>query len=197
MSEAISSAAVDAQRSAFEREAIPHLDTLYRYGMRLTRDSAQAEDLVQSTMLKAYRCWHQYKAGTNVRAWLLTILRNSFINEYRKARREGVHINVTEIEEFAVFEEVEDTDHEGRFFDQTVDDEILRAIDALPDDFRQTLVLSDVKALSYAEIAEVTGVPVGTVKSRLSRARRALRRKLTGYAVAMGYVRRAAVAGAC
>ncbi len=185
------------KRENFEREAIPHLDLLYHYGLRLTGDSQQAEDLVQNTMLKAYQSWHQYQMGTNVRAWLMTILRNCFINEYRKASRAGVHIDVNEIEEFALFEDVQETDPEGRFFDQIVDDEILRAIDELPDEFRQTLVLSDMEALSYAEISKVTRVPLGTVKSRLFRARHALRRKLSGYAVAMGYIRQPALAEAC
>jgi RNA polymerase sigma-70 factor (ECF subfamily) len=184
------------KRENFEREAIPYLDLLYRYGLRLTGDSQQAEDLVQNTMLKAYRSWHQYQMGTNVRAWLVTILRNCFIKEYRKASRAGVHIDVKEIEEFYLFEGVQENP-EGLFFDQIVDDEILRAIDELPDEFRETLVLSDMEALSYVEISKVTRVPLGTVKSRLFRARRALRRKLSDYAVAMGYIRQAALAEAC
>ena len=191
------SAGVEGKRKAFEREAIPHLDSLYRFAVRLTTDPTQAEDLVQNTMLKAYRSWHLYQAGTKIRAWLMTILRNLFINEYRKARRAGVHIDVDEIERIAVLGDDEQSDPENRFFDQIVDDEILRAIDALPDEFRQTLVLSDMEALSYAEIAKVTRVPLGTVKSRLFRARRALRRKLSGYAVAMGYIRQPALAQAC
>ncbi len=180
----------------FEREAIPHLDLLYHYGLRLTGDSQQAEDLVQNTMLKAYRSWHQYQMGTNVRAWLVTILRNCFVNEYRKACRAGVHIDVDEIERIAVLGDDEQSDPESRFFDQIVDDEILRAIDTLPDEFRETLVLSDMEALSYAEIAKVTRVPLGTVKSRLFRARHTLRRKLSGYAVEMGYLRQPALAAA-
>ncbi len=197
MSESISttvSATADGIKlETFEREAIPHLDLLYGYGLRLTGDSQQAEDLVQNTMLKAYRSWHQYQMGTNVRAWLVTILRNCFINEYRKASRAGVHIDVDAVEHIAILDDAEQSDPENRFFDQIVDDEILRAIDELPDEFRQTLVLSDMEALSYAEIAKVTRVPLGTVKSRLFRARHALRRKLSGYAVAMGYTRQAAL----
>ncbi len=147
-------------------------------------------------MLKAYQSWHQYQMGTNVRAWLLTILRNCFINEYRKASRAGVHTDVDAIERFAVLDDDERSDPESRFFDQIVDDEILRAIDELPDEFRQTLVLSDMEALSYAEIAKVTRVPLGTVKSRLFRALHTLRRKLSGYAVAIGYLRQPALAAA-
>ncbi len=201
MSESISTAQSATndriKRENFEREAIPHLDLLYGYGLRLTGDSQQAEDLVQNAMLKAYRSWHQYQMGTNVRAWLMTILRNCFINEYRKASRAGVHIDVDEIERITVLDDDEKSDPENLFFDQIVDDEILRAIDELPHDFRETLVLSDMESLSYAEIAEVTSVPVGTVKSRLFRARHALRRKLSGYAVAMGYIKQPALAEAC
>ena len=180
----------DQRRAAFEAEALPHLDTVYRVALRLCGNEAQAEDLVQETMLKAFRSWHQYKSGTNVRAWLLTILRHSFINEYRKARRQAAEVDVHRVEGFTVFEQVQEADPEGRFFDQLVDDDVLRAIDRLPDEFRETLVLSDVEDLSYAEIAEVTEVPVGTVKSRLFRARQALQRELYDYAVEMGYIAR-------
>ncbi|NIM52101.1 MAG: sigma-70 family RNA polymerase sigma factor [Gemmatimonadales bacterium] len=179
----------DDQRQAFEKEALPHLDTVFRVALRLAGNEAQAEDLTQETMLRAYRAWHQYRPGTNIRAWLLTILRHTFINEYRKARRAAPAVDVTEVEAFTVFEDVQESDPEGRFFDQLVDEDILRAIDGLPDEFRETLVLSDVEGLSYAEIAEVTEVPVGTVKSRLFRARQALQRELYHYAVEMGYIK--------
>ncbi len=178
-------------RRSFETEALPHLDAVYRVALRLAGDESQADDLTQETMLKAYRSWHQYKSGTNVRAWLLTILRNTFINEYRKTRREGPSVEIGNIEEFTVFREVQDVDPEGDFFDQIVDDEVLQAIDRLPEEFRETLVLSDIEGLSYAEIAEITGVPIGTVKSRLFRARQALQQELYDYAREMGYIRSA------
>ncbi len=177
------------RRQAFEAEALPHLDAVYRVALRLAGDEAQADDLTQETMLKAYRSWHQYKSGTNVRAWLLTILRHTFINEYRKAKRTGSTVDINEVEGYSVFKDVQDADPEGSFFSKIVDDEVIRAIDSLPDEFRETLVLSDVEQLSYAEIAEVTGVPIGTVKSRLFRARQALQRVLYGYAVEMGYIK--------
>ena len=180
----------DGNRRTFEAQALPHLDALYRVALRFAGDEAQAEDLVQDTMLKAYRAWHQYRPGTNLRAWLLTILRNTFINEYRRTKRAGRQVDVTAIEAHTVFGEVQDVDPEGTFFDRIVDDEVLQAIDALPDEFRETLVLSDVEGLPYAEIAEITEVPVGTVKSRLFRARQALQRRLYEYAVAMGYIRK-------
>lgn len=178
------------KRAAFEAEALPHLDTVYRVALRLAGDESLAEDIAQEAMLKAYRSWHQYKPGTNARAWLLTILRHTFINEYRKARRRATEVDVSRIESFTVFEDVQETDPEGKFFEQIVDEDVLRAIDRLPDEFRETLVLSDVEGLPYAEIAEVTEVPVGTVKSRLFRARQALQRELYDYAVEMGYIKR-------
>lgn len=177
-------------RAAFEAEALPHLDTVYRVGRRLAGEDTLAEDLVQETMLKAFRSWHQYRPGTNVRAWLLTILRHTFINQYRRAKRRAVEVDVTEIEPYTVFRDVRDADPEGHFFDTIVDDEVLRAIDALPDEFREALVLSDMEGLTYAEIANVTEVPVGTVKSRLFRARQALQRQLYDYALEMGYIKR-------
>jgi RNA polymerase sigma-70 factor (ECF subfamily) len=179
----------DARREEFEREALPHLDAVYRVALRLARDPSDAGDLAQETMLKAYRAFHQYRPGTNAKAWLLTILRHTFINEYRRAKHRPETVDVHEAERFTVFRDVQDADPEGSFFAQIVDDEVLRAIDALPDEFRETLVLSDVEGLTYAEIAEVTGVPVGTVKSRLFRARQALQKRLYDYAVEMGYVR--------
>lgn len=178
------------RRRTFELEALPHLDAVYRVALRLAGQETQADDLAQETMLKAYRSWHQYKKGTNVRAWLLTILRHTFINEYRKSKRTGPTVDINEIEGFSVFHEVQETDPEGRFFSKIVDDEVIRAIDSLPEEFRETLVLSDMEQLTYTEIAEVTGVPIGTVKSRLFRARQALQQVLYDYAVEMGYIKR-------
>jgi len=178
----------DQKRKSFEDEALPHLDAVYRVALRLAGNESQAEDLTQETMLKAYRSWSQYREGTNARAWLLTILRNTFINEYRRSRRQGPTVDITEVESFTVFHDVQEVDPEGRFFDNIVDDEVLRAIDALPEEFRETLVLSDIEGLAYAEIADITEVPVGTVKSRLFRARQALQKRLYEYAVEMGHI---------
>jgi RNA polymerase sigma-70 factor (ECF subfamily) len=166
-----------------------HLDSLYRVGLRLTGNSAEADDLVQETMLKAYRAWDQFQQGTNAKGWLLTILRHAFINEYRRRTRHPETVDLDAIEPFSVFEELQDDDPQGTFFDHIVDDEVLRAIDDLPEQFRETVVLSDVEGLSYEEIARVLAVPVGTVKSRLFRARRLLQQKLYTYAVGMGYIK--------
>lgn len=179
----------DEKRRSFEAEALPHLDAVYRFARSLTRDRQRAEDLAQEAMLKAYRAWHQYQPGTNARAWLLTIVRNTFINQYRRQQPEGTRVDLAEMESYTAFPEVQEIDPEGRFFDRLVDEEVLRAIEELPQEFREVVVLSDLEDLSYAEIAALLGVPIGTVKSRLFRARQVLQRKLYEYAVEMGYIK--------
>jgi RNA polymerase sigma-70 factor (ECF subfamily) len=178
----------DEKRASFEREALVHLDAMYRVALRLTANPADAEDLVQDAMLRAYRSWDRFTLGTNAKGWLLTILRNLFINEYRRRRRQPETVDLDTIEPFTVFEKVQE-DPQGAFFDRIVDDEVLRAVDALPEVFREAVMLSDVEGLSYEEIAKVLDVPVGTVKSRLYRGRRMLQAKLYEYAVGMGYIK--------
>jgi RNA polymerase sigma-70 factor (ECF subfamily) len=180
---------VDEKRESFEREALVHLDALYRVALRLTNNAADADDLVQETMLKAYRAWDQYEKGTNAKGWLLTILRHAFINEYRRRTRHPENVDLDTIEPFAVFGEIQDEDPQGAFFDRIVDDEVLREIDKLPEAFRETLVLSDVEGMSYQEIAKILEIPVGTVKSRLFRARKVLQARLYDYAVSQGYIK--------
>lgn len=182
----------DERRRQFEAEALPHLDAVFRYAHALTGDPALAEDLTQETMLKALRAWQSFERGSNARAWLLTILRNTFINEYRRQQHRGQTVDMAAIEPYHVFEEVQDVDPEGRFFASIVDDEVLEAIRALPEEFREVVLLSDVEGFSYADIAKVLEVPLGTVKSRLFRARQALQQRLYDYAVGMGYVKRRA-----
>jgi len=173
---------------AFDAEALPHLDALYRVALRLTGDESQAEDLVQDTMLKAYRSWRQYRPGTNAKGWLLTILRNTFINDYRRRKLEPVATDLEAVEPHAIYRAVEDVDPEGAFFSKIVDEKVLEAVDALPAEFREVLVLSDMEGLRYGEIAEALQVPVGTVKSRLFRARRLLQARLYDYAVETGII---------
>jgi RNA polymerase sigma-70 factor (ECF subfamily) len=174
---------------SFDAEALPHLDALYRVALRLTGDPSQAEDLVQDTMLKAYRAWRQYRPGTNAKGWLLTILRNTFINDYRRRKLEPVAMDLEAVEPHALYRAVEETDPEGAFFSKIVDAKVLEAIDALAPEFREVLVLSDIEGMRYAEIAETLQVPVGTVKSRLFRARRQLQAALYAHAVEMGYIK--------
>jgi RNA polymerase sigma-70 factor (ECF subfamily) len=182
--------AAPPNREGFEREALVHLDAVYRTALRLSGNPADAEDLVQETMLKALRAWHQFEPGTNAKAWLLTILRNTYINQVRAAKHRSAVVDVNAVEAFTVFRDVQDADPEGTFFAAIVDDEVVRAIDALPREFREVLILSDAEGLSYAEIAGVIGAPVGTVKSRLFRARQLLQQRLYDFAVHAGYVRK-------
>jgi RNA polymerase sigma-70 factor (ECF subfamily) len=189
MANPVPTPADSTRRAAFEKEALVHLDALYRVALRLTGNPSDADDLVQETMLKAYRSWEQYQPGTNAKGWLLTILRNSFINEYRRRTRHPETVDVDTIEPFAVFQDIQEEDPQGAFFDKIVDDEVLRAIDGLPDAFRETVVLSDVEGMSYQEIGKILGIPVGTVKSRLFRARQMLQAKLYDYAVGNGYIK--------
>jgi RNA polymerase sigma-70 factor, ECF subfamily len=175
--------------TAFERDVLPHMDLMYRVALRLTGDGAAAEDLVQDTVLRAFRAWGTFRQGTNARGWLLTILRNTFINDYRRRRRAPTQVDLDVAEQAAPSDDHSGQDPEGEFFHSLVDDRIVAAIDGLPVEFREVVVLSDVEGLGYAQIAETLGVPVGTVKSRLSRARRLLRATLLEYAIEAGIVR--------
>jgi RNA polymerase sigma-70 factor (ECF subfamily) len=175
------------QRERFEREALPHLDAVYRRALRLTDSAADADDLVQETMLRAYRFWHQFQPGTNAKAWLLTILRTTFINEYRhRTRRRETFAR--EVEPFIAADDTVEADPERAFFDGIVDDEVTRAVAALPPGYRDVVELTDVEGMRYEESARILGVPVGTIKSRLFRARRILRAQLQRYAVSTGWV---------
>ncbi|MGD8698767.1 MAG: sigma-70 family RNA polymerase sigma factor [Gemmatimonadales bacterium] len=178
-----------SKREEFEREALVHLDTLYNVALRLAGNAADAEDLVQEAVAKAWRAWDKYERGTNCRAWLVTILRNTFINQFRRESRRPTAVQFDSVEDVNVFEAVQERDPEGSFFRYIVDDEVKRAIQDLPEEFRIPVVLSDVEGMNYAEIAEVLDVPVGTVKSRLFRGRRRLQQRLYEYALEMGYIR--------
>ncbi len=173
----------------FEREALVHLDTLYNVALRLTGSAPDAEDLVQDTVTKAYRAWDKYERGTNCRAWLVTILRNTFINQYRRKSKRPTPVDFEAVKDTSVFEAMQDRDPSGTFFRFIVDEEVKRAIQELPEEFRIPVVLSDVEGLSYAEIAEALELPLGTVKSRLFRGRRRLQQRLYEYALEMGYIR--------
>lgn len=178
----------EAKLAEFEREALPQLDFLYRFGLHLSGDPAAAEDLAQETMLKAWRAWHTYAPGSDVRAWLGTILRNTYINHFRRRQRE---VDLPDGDYSVFLRDPASLDAEGNFFDKLIDDEVCGAITRLPEPFRETLVLSDVEGFSYDQIAVTTGVPIGTVKSRLFRGRQVLQRELYDYAVEMGYIRSA------
>jgi len=180
------------RRAQFEREALVHLDALYSFALKLARSRDDAEDLVSDTFLRALERWEQYHLGTNIRAWLFTILYHVFVS--RKRRIDAREVQQPEdTEGWAIFEAVGEADPEGRFYDSFLDDEVTRAIRALPEEYRSAVVLSDLQGLRYAEIAEALGVPEGTVKSRLFRGRRLLQRKLANYAIEMGYIKESVV----
>jgi RNA polymerase sigma-70 factor (ECF subfamily) len=157
----------------FARAALSHIDSLYGMALRLTRRGADAEDLVQDTYLKAFRSAHQFEAGTNLKAWLFTILHNTFRNNRRHDGRSPVDVD-SEAVERAAGEGPADQSPEQLLSRQTLDADLQAALDALPDTFRQAVWLRDVEELSYAEIARILDVPIGTVMSRISRGRRAL-----------------------
>ncbi|MEO8334363.1 MAG: sigma-70 family RNA polymerase sigma factor [bacterium] len=182
-----------AQRACFEREALLHLDALYSFALKLSRARDDAEDLVSDTVLRALERWDQYRLGTNIRAWLFTILYHLFVS--RKRRIDAREVRDSDDERGAGWSTknaVGEADPESRFYDSFLDDEIIDAIDALPDEYRTAVVLSDIRELRYAEIAQMLGVPEGTVKSRLFRGRRLLQGKLRDYALEMGYIKRCA-----
>ena len=188
-----------AKRAMFESEAVVHMDAVYRFALRLAGDTDQANDLVQETYLRAWRAWDQYTPGTNAKSWLFTICRNLFLRQVERGKRHR-----SAVEERAPRESTSgggdlvnpmwtassQQDPEATFFDAIVDDEVLRAIEELPEEYRTAVVMSDVEGLPYADIAEATGVPVGTVKSRLFRGRRQLQKVLYEFAVEMGYIGR-------
>ena len=174
----------------FEREAIPHMDILYNYALRMTANKDDAYDLVQETYLKAFRFWDKYETGTNIRAWLFRIMKNSYINQYRKEVKEPETIDYEDIQNFynSIRAEVTDTnDLQEKMFCGIFEDEVARALESLPEDFRTVVILCDIEELSYEEIAEFIDCPIGTVRSRLHRGRKMLQSLLFSYAKKRGY----------
>lgn len=189
-------AAIEAE--GFAEEALPWLDAVYRFSIRLTRgDEDAAEDLVQETFLRAHRFWHTFERGTNAKSWLFTICRNTYLKEKQRlrSRREqpasDLDARVEALSAASAFERAT-TSPEEDLFNRLIDDQVVSAIDALPDEYREVLVLSDLGDLKYAEIAEVLDIPIGTVRSRLFRARSRLQERLRKFAIASGYVQETA-----
>ena len=189
------------ERRRFQADALPLLDSLYGAALRMTRNPQDAEDLVQETMLRAYRAFDRFEAGTNLKAWLFRILTNAYINTYRKRQREPQKVSADEVEEFDLYQELKSHDTqfeatpESIVLDSLVDSGIIDAIEDLPEQFRLAVVLSDIEGFSYAEMAEIMDVPMGTVMSRLHRGRKALQKRLWELARDRGIVKGADSSG--
>jgi RNA polymerase sigma-70 factor (ECF subfamily) len=177
----------------FEKEALPHMNALYNFALRMTGDADDADDLVQETYLKAFRFFDKFEKGTNAKAWLFRILKNSYINEYRKVKKEPNKVDYNDIENF--YENIKSSDVKSNHlvedvFNNLLDDEISEAISSLPEDFKTVIILSDIEGFTYEEIADFVDCPIGTVRSRLHRARKMLYVRLHKYAQEKGYVKK-------
>ena len=188
------SAETPAERAVrFEADAMPFLDQLYSAALRTTRNPADAEDLVQETFTKAFAAFHQYKHGTNLKAWLYRILTNTYINSYRKKQRQPLQSDASEVEDYQLARAESHTSRglrsaETEALDHLPDSDVKRALQEIPEDFRLAVYLADVEGFAYKEIAEIMDTPIGTVMSRLHRGRHQLRDLLSDYARERGFV---------
>lgn len=174
----------------FNKEFMPHIDSMYNFAFRLTTDEDDANDLVQDTYLKAFRFISSFEQGTNAKAWLFRILKNSFINDYRKKSKEPAKVDYQDVETTYNSEDAE-TEHtvdlRAESVSDLIGDEVATALNSLPVDFRTVIILCDIEGFTYEEMAKILDIPIGTVRSRLHRARNLLKEKLRDYASSMGY----------
>lgn len=179
------------QKMVMEQEFLPAIDALYNFAFHLTYDEEEANDLVQETFLRALKAIDSYQEGTNAKAWLFKILKNHFINNYRKKMRQPIRV---ELEDATIYRQGEEgnaypsyLDLDVQLFEQLLGDEVTFALDQLSEDYRMVVILADVEEFKYEEIAEILSVPIGTVRSRLHRARNMLSQQLEKYAESLGY----------
>lgn len=184
--------AVNKKYLDFDAEIISHMDALKSFALKMTNDPDETDDLVQDTLLKAFRFFDKFEKGTNAKAWLFQIMKNSFINNYRKTTREPFKVDYDDVQNFyenIKSEDVKTQHYENDAFSDVLDDEIVNALSVLPDDFRTIVFLSDIEGYTYDEIAEFMDCPIGTVRSRLHRARKMLYSLLFQYANEKGFIK--------
>ncbi len=180
-----------ADQANFERDAMEYAPQLYSAALRMTRNPADAEDIVQETYLKAYRAYDTFTEGTNLRAWLFRILTNTFINRYRRDQRRPSEVELGELQDFDLYRRLGEgsgasLSAEEEVMDRLVDSDVKQALEDLPENFRIPVLLADVDGFAYKEIAEIMDIPIGTVMSRLHRGRKALQQKLWSLAQQRG-----------
>ena len=179
------------KQNEFQNVVMPHKNDLYNYALAIARNSDDAQDLVQETYFKAYKNYHQFEGGTNSKAWMFMILKNTFINNYRKLKREPSKVDYDEIEDIyenIKSEQSKDNNLDLDFYNNLFDDDLSSALAKLPEKMKEIFLLCDLEGYSYEEISEIVDIPIGTVRSRLHRARKLLQDELFGYAKVNGYL---------
>lgn len=174
----------------FDGEFMPHIDSMYNFAYKLTFDADDSKDLVQDTYMKAFRFINSFQKGTNSKAWLFRILKNSFINDFRKKSKQPVKVDYQEVENYYNSDNVDESktvDLRVETLKDMMGDEVTIALNSLPIDFRTVIILCDLEGFTYEEMAKILDIPIGTVRSRLHRARNLLKQKLSSYAKSMGY----------